>query len=470
MGLTYAVLALAGCGGSGSVPASIPRAASNATMLRPAAGSCTTVAMPYRLTCTFTPNAVTISTSEGAPYGDVDFWITPFDSSQTNFGYGPTKVMRLYICLSGMVTTNACSKQPTPVGPLSHAMLAKIAAGIEAYRGTGIRVMPRFVYNLGPIGAPDASLPVIMTHLAQLAPILRRNSDVVFGLEAGFFGTWGEWHNSTHGNMAADHVKALLGQELADFGTRFPVFVRYPGLTLIYTNGNTTPMQGLGMHDDSYAYPPNDAGTFVPSGHQNPRRIPVLTLRTYAQAQAEQVGLVGEPFGTNCSKVDRFAYRYSLQSYRLNSIHCADAAMVLSKAGTRIVLQRAVLSGTVQPGSTMTAALTFVNDGYGRVMRVRPVTLVLRSGTTILSSAPVASIDLRTLAPARQPVAKTFTFAFTLPSTLPKGKITASLFIADPAPSLRAMPAYALPLNSHGPNGEIFDAATGLNAFATIAR
>src|ERR1700693_668108 len=65
------------------------------------------------VTTNFSPNATTISTSEGAPYSECDFWVTtPSSCGATNgtaFGYGPildvgygsAKVIRLYISLSG---------------------------------------------------------------------------------------------------------------------------------------------------------------------------------------------------------------------------------------------------------------------------------------------------------------------------------------------------------------------------------
>src|SRR5689334_14150329 len=52
----------------------------------------------------FTPQSTTISTSEGAPYLNCDFWVAgPAQCQKTFFGYGPTRVVRLYICLSGEV-------------------------------------------------------------------------------------------------------------------------------------------------------------------------------------------------------------------------------------------------------------------------------------------------------------------------------------------------------------------------------
>ena len=288
--LAISVIAVAACRGDvtmipGSLPQSVDRKA-----LFPLAASCKTTRKPYSVTCTFDPNKVTISTSEGAPYGDVDFWIQPFVGNEKRYGYGPTKVMRLYICLSAMVPLTLCSLEPTPTGPLSKVMLHGIATAIASYRGSGIRVMPRFVYNFGPTGAPDAPLSIITKHLSQLAPILQANSDIIFGLEAGFFGTWGEWHDSNNGNLARSHVKTLLAKEVAYFGKKFPVIVRDPGLILLYTNGNLKPSSDLGMHDDSYADPADNEYTYCGSCVFNPLGIPSAKLKAYAEADFDPIG------------------------------------------------------------------------------------------------------------------------------------------------------------------------------------
>src|ERR1035438_6517709 len=107
-------------------------------------------------------------------------------------------VIRLYICLGGEVSAPAaCSQQPAVTGPLSTPILNGVNAGIAAFAGTGSWLMIRFIYNFGPIGAGamDAPIDVISMHIDQLAPILIQNKDLIFALEAGFIGTWGEWHD-----------------------------------------------------------------------------------------------------------------------------------------------------------------------------------------------------------------------------------------------------------------------------------
>jgi hypothetical protein len=468
---------VAGCGGGGaSAPAPTATVAAN--------NGCTNASAPFSVSCAFTVNAVTISTSEGAPYGDVDFWVNAYSPNISHFGYGPTKIVRMYICLSGMVPIANCSAQPTPTGPLSQAMLNAVSAGIAAYAGTGIRVMPRFVYNYGPIGAPDAPLAVITTHIAQLVPILLANKDLIFGMPAGFIGTWGEWHDSTNGNVTPAAIATVLNAELGQLGGVFPIFVRYPGLLLSYENGSLTPPANLGLHDDAYASAADDEGTFDPGAPLNPLNVAVAQLQSYQAAVSTASEFIAEFAGDyvtddNCTALDAYAYIYHPQSFTLFP-YPADIGTALqtggciasfyNKIGTRIALQSATLSGNPVAGGTLTGTVTLVNAGYGRVVRARPATLVLLSNGTVLARTAAASIDPRTLASSPSPLPATYPFTLTLPATLPSGVLTLALYLADPATSLTALPAYALPLNSlDGSGNPVFNPATGNNTLLTFA-
>jgi uncharacterized protein (TIGR03437 family) len=440
---------------------------------------------PWSAVTSFSPNSVTISTSEGAPYGDCDFWSGSICASESNsLGYGPTKVMRLYICLSGQVTFTSCSQNPTVSGPLSQSMLSQINTGIAAYSGTGIRLLIRFIYNFGPIGAnaQDAPLNVILTHIDQLAPILLQNRDLIFALEAGFIGTWGEWHDSTNGNDTAAAHKAVLDKELGYFSNAFPILNRDPGILLAY-NGTLTPSPALGIHDDYYASSSDDAGTWNPCDTSA-----AYCFSNYTQAQitaygaaVSQAAMFAGEFGAvysslqSCSALDSYSYMLHPQSIALSPYPVTVATELqkegcglsfFNQAGTRIVLQRAGIFGTPVPAGQLSVALTMTNAGYGRVIRSRPATLVLLQNGHAVAQIPVPlqSLDLRTLASF---TAETFQFSITLPTTLPAGPVDFALLIPDPAPSLSSSAAYALPLNSLDTSGNaIFDPSTGYNRLA----
>ena len=455
---------------------------------------CGSAAAPHQavsVSNTFSPNDTTISTSEGAPYGFCDFWVaTPSGCNhESNYGYGPTRVVQVYICLSGEVTINACSQQPAVTGPLSPAMLQDIDTRLGAFAGTGMRLLLRFTYNFGPIGpgAMDAPIDVIATHLDQLAPIVLRHSDLVFALEAGFIGTWGEWHDSTNGNDTASAQKVVLDKESSSFGGVFPILVRTPGALIQYAGG-LMPPTGFGLHDDFYASGPTDANTWNPCGPTSGYCLPQYTtsqLEAYGAEIATSTMFAGEMAATyaplqSCGALSAYSYTYHPQSINIHppdsvgtALQAAGCALAFyNRAGTRIELQKATVTGKPTPNGQLTVAVTMVNTGFGRVIRARPATVVFVSNGTVVAQAPIAlaALDLRQLASAATPVPETFQFTVTLPATFPtSGSVTAALTFPDPAPSLTSQAAYALPLNSvdaaHSP---VFDPTTGYNAIATL--
>jgi Domain of unknown function (DUF4874)/Domain of unknown function (DUF4832) len=443
------------------------------------------------ITNTFSPTDTTISTSEGAPYGFCDFWgaSTAYCSHETNYGYGPTKVIQVYICLSGEVTINACSQQPAVTGPLSAGMLNDIDTRLGTYAGTGMRLLLRFTYNFGPIGpgAMDAPIDVISEHIDQLAPIVLRHRDLVFALEAGFIGTWGEWHDSTHGNDTASAQKVVLDKELSYFGGVFPILVRTPGALIQYA-GSLTPPAGFGIHDDFYASGSTDANTFNPCGPTAGYCLPQYTSSQF-QAYAAQIStstmFAGEMAQTyaplqSCSALSAYSYTYHPQSI---SIHPPDsvgaslqaqgcALSFYNKTGTRIELRSATIAGRPAPNGQLTIGLTMVNAGFGRVIRARPATVVVLVDGNVAARAPLAlaALDLRQLTSAPTPQAQTFQFTVTLPPTFPTtDQAWVALLFPDPAPSLTSQAAYALPLNSvdatHHP---VFDPTTGYNIIGSF--
>ena len=72
--------------------------------------------------------------------------------------------------------------------PLTSSIVERIVADLGAIREAGMKVIPRFAYNFGPTGEPDASLERIVEHLDQLSPVFTTNQDVIAFVEAGFIG------------------------------------------------------------------------------------------------------------------------------------------------------------------------------------------------------------------------------------------------------------------------------------------
>jgi len=68
----------------------------------------------------------------------------------------------------------------------------KIDNDFATAREAGIKLIVRFCYTEDP-KLPDASKKVVLAHINQLKPIIFKNHDVIFAVQAGFIGTWGRY-------------------------------------------------------------------------------------------------------------------------------------------------------------------------------------------------------------------------------------------------------------------------------------
>lgn len=469
LAISFISLILTACGGGSSTTSSVP-IPSNVVI---------------SLNKSFTPLVNTISTSEGAPYGDTDFWLLN-DFVTGNYGYGPTMLQRTYICLTGEVKHDTCGNYSNNNQPLTTKMLTDIDNNLSRFDNSGKKLVIRFMYNFGPIGplAQDAPINVILTHLDQLAPILIKHQDIIFALEAGFIGTWGEWHHSTNNNDTSINRKLLLDKELSYFKGRFPILVRYPNLLIEYL-GSTIASKDFGLHDDYYLSDAVDGGTWA--NYNSTNTYPITLIQKFTVDTSLTTMFVAE-FGDldstqqTCQNIDQISKRYNLQSLTLgiypstvgsNLISQGCMSSFLNKVGTRIELNQATISGNSTQGSVINVSLTLSNTGYGRVIRQRPSNLVLLDRNNIITTIPITitQLDLRTLSNSYP--TKTFTFQVTLPVDVTKYAFTKTLNVAlsipDPVPSLINQAAYMLPLNSlDNNNSQVFDISTGFNLIGTF--
>ena len=100
-------------------------------------------------------------------------------------------------------------------GPVSDAKIAALEADFAKARRAGVKFLLRFAYEFSDEvswrtkGAPTAER--ILAHIKQLTPVVRRNSDVIYCLQTGWVGLWGEFHSSTHGiEKNPAHVAAIV--------------------------------------------------------------------------------------------------------------------------------------------------------------------------------------------------------------------------------------------------------------------
>lgn len=77
--------------------------------------------------------------------------------------------------------------------------LAALQADFDRARRDGVKFLLRFAYEKDTRRVTGPFLPRILAHIAQLKDIVHRNADVVYCLQIGWVGAWGEFHASRSG-------------------------------------------------------------------------------------------------------------------------------------------------------------------------------------------------------------------------------------------------------------------------------
>jgi hypothetical protein len=291
---------------------------------------------------------------------------------------------------------------------LPQSFLDQMDADAALLRQAGAKYIPRYSYNFPTTdytNSPDAVLSLVLQHIAQLQPYWRRNADVIFALEAGFVGAWGEWHNSL--NLL--HLPPANGQILNALLAAMPVdrnvLVRYLGLKRTIL-GDTpladneaftgTYRSRTGAHNDCLGASPDDWGTYPTNAIQ--------ASKDWLHQDNRFVGQEGETCNLNSPRSDCPQMLADLSYMRWDALNidyhqgvldswrtqgCFDT--VRKRLGYRLRMVRGEFPDSVQAGGPLAFKLNIVNEGWGKLFNYRRAKLVLRS-----TGSPALAFDLST--------------------------------------------------------------------------
>lgn len=349
-------------------------------------------------------------------------------------------------------------------------LLSDLEAGFARVRAAGFKVILRFAYNDGPIGAADATKARVLGHLTQLAPVLAKNDDVIAVLQAGFIGAWGEGHSSTNGldapavrkDIYAATLNALPATRMIQARTPMQKSAAYGGPMTMAAAFTNTPAARIGHHNDCFLASADDEGTYD---------APVKTWMDFVAAEGRFTPVGGETCGTNAPHsacANATAEMAALHWSFLNALYHPDVlagftsggcmGAIRRELGYRFALTSVGLTKAVVPGHDFGVDVSLDNLGYASPFNPRDVVLVLSNAAKSVSAK--VTVD-----PRRWEKGPTHFFAsLRVPADMPPGSYTVSLSMPDPAPALAARPEYAIRLANDG----IWDAPTGRNALGTI--
>lgn len=83
--------------------------------------------------------------------------------------------------------------------PVPQAKLEALQSDFNRARRDGVKFLLRFAYETDMSRMRGPTLTRILSHIQELSAIIKRNADVIYALQIGWVGAWGEFHSSASG-------------------------------------------------------------------------------------------------------------------------------------------------------------------------------------------------------------------------------------------------------------------------------
>ena len=295
---------------------------------------------------------------------------------------------------------------------LGRRWLRLVQADYDTARAAGVSVITRFAYVEGktfPYTAPygDAPLPVVLAHIEQLKPVLRKNADVIPVVQAGFIGLWGEGYYTDH--FASDPanpgvlteadwakrrqvVEALLAALPLKRSIQLRTMAMKQQILDVPTGeaGALTDAQArtraaiarIGHHNDCFLASPDDFGTFLSD--------PLTLDQEYLAQESRHLPVGGETCTVNpprsawpsaSAEMARYHYSYLNRDYNTDVLDTWGQAGI-DETARRLGYRFVMTSSRVTAGrgdSAREVAVTVKNVGWAAPYNRRPAQLVLKN-------------------------------------------------------------------------------------------
>ena len=351
------------------------------------------------------------------------------------------------------------------------ATLSQIEDALNQCRNNGIKTLVLCAYNFDGTGSPEPKLARILNHIADMRDILFAFQDVIFGVEVGWLGPWGEYHTSRFGAVIPTDISTqIIDAQLNNMPEDMMVMMRRPyyirevlGTVVPLPDSeaySTAKRARIGYYNDGYLTNATDAGTYV-HGLSRSQEL------DYVHQQCKYTFFGGETFGTPNGEWNNFVNAmYESEYMHMTYLHKDYYTPIYDawgqdgkdtftrRLGYRFVLDTLKISSEVKPGGVLHVELAIRNVGFASPHRERPVELVLTNGVTTLSAT--VSVD-----PRRWDAGGTINIVrnFRIPANIATGYWDVHLNLPDRATNLKSDARYAIRFA----NTDIWQPSSGYN-------
>lgn len=290
--------------------------------------------------------------------------------------------------------------------PISKSKLAEIRSSFISARNRGLQVIFRAAYDFTGISKCEPkSLDIIKGHISQLKSIFYANEDVLYCVQAGFLGPWGEWHSSYYGDTPSLEARKAVLFALMDavpvsrsIQVRRPMFVRdifaeEQGGNVITENTafNGSMLSRTGYHDDALLSTDNEYGTYVDPGYDREKELewtdnhnkytPFGGESCYLGENSDADNAIAELSKLHAQFINIDYDPKVIEKWKNTQYQDENTFQTISeKLGYRFVIDNIKINFMVIKGGVLHIILDVRNEGFGNLINERDLQLILSNG------------------------------------------------------------------------------------------
>ena len=168
---------------------------------------------------------------------------------------------------------------------IPQSKLDALQSSFDRARKDGVKFVLRFAYE-GHDGTDNCpTLDRILSHIGQLTPIVRKNADVIYVLQTGWVGLWGEFHSNPRGlDKDPRAVAAVLGatlEMLPENRNTMMRCMRYRSTAEKAAGEGVLDMSRVGFFNDGTLAGTTDGGTFLDGSTENDSEFAQLDAESH---------------------------------------------------------------------------------------------------------------------------------------------------------------------------------------------
>ena len=357
---------------------------------------------------------------------------------------------------------------------LPESVLQTVREEFENVRQGGTKLVLRHAYSWNSnVGEQEPPVGWILRHIKQMKPLLQEYADIIYVVQAGFIGTYGEW--AFRSNVSGDVQDRMVVDALMDaVPSSRQIAIRTPkhvmdmyNLKLKDTLSRKTAFDGsirsrLAGHNDCFLANGNDAGTFASA-----------IDRKFWLQDTRFISMGGEgclPNDDLCGCINSYQqlkdYHWSYLSPGPVAAYWEDQGCkedVVARLGYRFVLNGAAFEGDFAAGKDFTLKLCLTNYGFASLINPRPLQFIVQRD----DNASEQYVFTSGTDPREWEGCNTYVHKETLrlPEGLTSGAgYTVYLNLPDESAHLNKDPRYSVRFA----NKDVWDEATGYNRIAAF--